>query len=77
MIHTSIIADGITISGDACNQQYDRYVNGFDCVRTEIDLLISWSVLWFCNLIIGIVILIALEPKLTLIDLTILIALEL
>ena len=72
-----LLQDGITISGDTRDQQYDWYVNGFDCVRTEIDLLISWSVLWFCNLIIGIVILIALELKLTLINLTILIALEL
>ena len=62
-----LLQDGITISGDARDQQYDRYVNGFD---SEIDLLISWSVLWFCNLIIGIV-------KLTLINLMILIALEL
>ena len=66
----SLLQDRITISGDACDQQYDWYINGFDCVRTEIDLLISWSVLWFCNLIIGIV-------KLILINLTILIALEL
>ena len=65
-----LLQDGIMISGDACDQQYNRYVNEFDCVRTEIDLLISWSVLWFCNLIIGIV-------KLILINLTILIALEL
>ena len=33
-----LLQDGITISGDARDQQYDRYVN---CVRTEIDLLIS------------------------------------
>jgi hypothetical protein len=32
-----LLQDGTTISGD---QQYDRYVNGFDCIRTEIDLLI-------------------------------------
>ena len=36
-----LLQDGITISGDARDQQYDRYVNRFDCVRTEIDLLIS------------------------------------
>ena len=36
-----LLQDGITISGDARDQQYDQYVNGFDCVRTEIDLLIS------------------------------------
>ena len=36
-----LLQDGIMISGDACDQQYDRYVNGFDCVRNEIDLLIS------------------------------------
>ena len=35
-----LLQNGITISGDACDQQYDRYVNGFDCVRTETDLLI-------------------------------------
>ena len=35
-----LLQDGITISGDAHDQQYDRYVNGFDCVRIEIDLLI-------------------------------------
>ena len=65
-----LLQDEITISDDARDQQYNWYVNGFDCVRTEIDLLILWLVLWFCNLIIGIV-------KLILINLTILIALEL
>ena len=35
-----LLQDGIMISGDAHDQQYDRYVNGFDCVKTEIDLLI-------------------------------------
>ena len=35
-----LLQDGITISGDTRDQQYDRYVNRFDCVRTEIDLLI-------------------------------------
>jgi hypothetical protein len=33
-----LLQDGT--SGDACDQQYDRYVNEFDCIRTEIDLLI-------------------------------------
>ena len=36
-----LLQDGIKISGDACDQQYDWYVNGFDYVKTEIDLLIS------------------------------------
>ena len=36
-----LLQDGITMNGDTRDQQYDRYVNGFDCVRTEIDLLIS------------------------------------
>ena len=40
MIHL-LLQDRITISGNARDQQYDRYVNGFDCVKTEIDLLIS------------------------------------
>ena len=35
-----LLQDGIMISGNVRNQQYNRYVNGFDCVKTEIDLLI-------------------------------------
>ena len=27
-----LLQDGITISSDARDQQYDRYVNGFDCI---------------------------------------------
>ena len=35
-----LLQDRITISGNARDQQYDRYVNEFDCIRIKISLLI-------------------------------------